>query len=191
MATGNHVVTPWDTAIHEASHIIVALALGKEVTYARIRSTSEGGGGKTDFADEVEDWKHIDKGDGLDPGPKEEADRLQRRAMTICVAGDVGNKIDRAGDWNCISERVDEKTYYRRTMEDRGRMKELEEVEDLNKALTWADQLPEEPLREIKMAEEQAERILKEKWEEVLLIAKRLFEQRFIGRNQIRVLLGR
>ena len=183
-------VTVWDTAIHESGHVVVGLELGKEVEFARIFG-SDIELGKTKFKHGIIDWDKIDIGDGLDRGPIDTKNQLQRRGMTICVAGDVANNIDHKGDWRCIIERIDPEQFYKRTIETFRGFANLEDGSDMQKALTWADELPEEPLDEIKMAEAQAREILERRWNDVLILADRLLSQRWIGPRQIDILLRR
>src|SRR4051812_40175051 len=99
------IITIRDTAIHEASHVLVAIELLKEVEFARVAVVGTELG-QTKYATALNDWERIDLGDGMDAELNAQVTSLQRRAMAICVAGEIGNRLDHEGTWPILSDAV-------------------------------------------------------------------------------------
>jgi hypothetical protein len=174
----------WNTAIHEASHAVVAHEFRRTITFATVVPSGQSLGRTT--IPSIFDWQDIDIGDGLNPKLRRKVDKRQRQALGILVAGDVGNFFDRNGAWQLVSHRMPGGIFDQLMGPDHhAAVAALQEKADVTRALEMAVDLPSQGMEEIKRAEERIGRILKQRWRRVIALAARLCKREEMQQQEI------
>lgn len=174
----------WNTAVHEASHAVVAHEYRRTVTFVTVKPSGESLGRTT--VPSIHDWQEIELGDGLDPKVRRKVDKRERQALGILVAGDVGSHIDRRAEWPLVSQRLPAGIFEQLMGPNHHAGAEaLHERADVTRALQMALKLPGQGMEEILGAEQRVGRILRRRWLRVISLAKRLCKRGEMQRQAI------
>jgi len=177
--------TPWDVAVHEASHALLAAIYRKPVTRVSVVPAGQSLGHAT--ISNLNDWAGIDHGDGMNPAANKKINHRQRRTLRILVAGDVGNNVDSGAI--LVSQRLPAHVLQDLAANQAAASAALHDMADLTRALVLAIELPREANEELIHGEARARYLLQRQWAKVLKLAERLERRGMIEGYELQSLL--